>query len=169
VTDVGSLNPLLDEFRKIEGDTWPIETASIDLLYADAVLEHLKEPDAFFAECSRVVKPGGYICFITPNKWAYYALIAALIPNRLHAKVISMVQPFRAERDIFPTYYRANTVRELKRLLKDHQFAGCAYRHINEPSYLMFSPWAFSFGVFMHRWLPQFLWTLIFMFGRRLP
>jgi len=169
VTDAGRQNELIDEFRLIDGDRWPVETASIDLLVAEAVLEHLIDPDVFFAECSRVVKPGGFVCFRTPNKWAYYAIIAAIIPNRLHATVLSKVQPGRLEHDVFPTYYRANTINTLKRLLKNHHFTGCVYRHIAEPSYLQFSQFVYGVGVYMHRWLPQVFWSTLFVFARRLP
>ena len=168
VSDAGRENVFIDEFRKIEGDVWPVETASIDLLVADAVLEHLADPDRFFAECARVVKPGGYVCFRTPNKFAYYALAAAIIPNSLHGKVISKVQPGRQEHDVFPTHYRANTIRTLKRLLKNHRFEGCVFRHISEPSYFLFSNWVYAIGVFVHRWLPSVFWTALFVFGRRL-
>jgi 2-polyprenyl-3-methyl-5-hydroxy-6-metoxy-1,4-benzoquinol methylase len=167
VTEAGRQNVLIDEFRLIEGGRWPVDSASIDLLMADAVLEHLTDPDAFFAECSRVVKPGGYVCFRTPNKWAYYALIASLIPNRLHAKVLDKVQPGRKEEDVFPTYYRANTIHSLNRLLAAHHFKGCVYRHIAEPSYFMFSQLAYGMGVYLHRWLPQLFWFTLFVFARR--
>ena len=49
VSPAGQQNTLIDEFRQITGDTWPVETASIDLLMSDAVLEHVEYPDRFFA------------------------------------------------------------------------------------------------------------------------
>ena len=61
VDPAGADNPFMDEFHLIDSDRWPVDDASIDLLYADYVLEHLEHPDQFFAECSRVTKPGGYI------------------------------------------------------------------------------------------------------------
>jgi SAM-dependent methyltransferase len=168
VSDAGRQNPLIDEFRRIEGDRWPVDTGSIDLLVSDAVLEHLPRPDEFFAECRRVVKPGGFACFRTPNRWGYPYIAAAIIPNRFHAKVLGFVQPGRKEKDVFPTVYRANTIRALRRLLKTHQFEGCVYRHIAEPSYLGFSRWTFAIGVYLHRWLPSILWPGLYVFARRL-
>lgn len=167
VSDAGKQNPLIDEFRKIEGDRWPIESASIDLLVSDAVLEHVLAPQAFFAECNRVVKPGGLLCIRTPNKWSYASVVAAIVPNRLHAKVISIVQPGREAKDVFPTYYRANTIRAIRRLLKDHQFEGVVYPHIAEPAHLSFSRWSYGLGVCMHRWLPPLFWQVLFVFARR--
>jgi SAM-dependent methyltransferase len=168
VSPAGQENTMIDEFRRIEGDRWPVESASIDLLVSDAVLEHVQQPDMFFAECSRVVKPGGYLCLRTSNRWSYVSMIASVVPNRWHAKVVSMVQPGRKSLDVFPTYYRANTIGAVRRLLRAHHFTGCVYRHIAEPSYLGFSRWAYALGVHVHRWLPSLFWPVLFVFARRL-
>lgn len=169
VDPVGRENTLIDEFRQIEGDRWPVEDASIDLLVSDAVLEHVRNPDNYFAECRRVVKPGGFICIRTPNRWSYVSLIASIVPNRFHGGIVEKVQPGgRKSRDVFPTYYRANTLRSLRRLLARHHFDGCVYRHISEPNHLRFSRASFALGVFMHRWLPGPMWAMIFLFAKRL-
>jgi SAM-dependent methyltransferase len=167
VDPAGYENPLIDEFRRIEGDRWPVDTSSIDILVSDAVLEHLREPEAFFSECRRVVKPGGYICFRTPNRWNYVPIAASLIPNRLHSKVVSVVQPGRKELDVFPTYYHANTGRRLRGLLKQFDFEGCVYPHIAEPNYFAFSRWAYFFGIWMHRLLPPLFWPVLFVFAKK--
>lgn len=168
VSPAGRDNPLIDEFRQIESDAWPVQTASVDLLVSDAVLEHVEKPDVFFAECNRVLKPGGFLCLRTPNRWSYVSMIAAVVPNDWHAKVISWVQPGRQALDVFPTYYRANTKRAVQRLLRNHQFSGCVYRHIAEPSYFGFSRPVYAVAVYVHRWLPSMLWPLLFVFAQRL-
>jgi 2-polyprenyl-3-methyl-5-hydroxy-6-metoxy-1,4-benzoquinol methylase len=168
VDPAGHQNPLIDEFRPIEGQRWPIESTSIDLLISDAVLEHVENPDIFFAECERVVRPGGYVCFRTPNRWSYVAIGASIIPNRFHAKVVGRLQPGRQAKDVFPTFYRANTIRSLRRLMKKHSFEGCVYRHIAEPNFLRFSHWSYALGVYLHRWLPAVFWPALFVFARRL-
>jgi 2-polyprenyl-3-methyl-5-hydroxy-6-metoxy-1,4-benzoquinol methylase len=168
VDEAGRQNTLIDEFRPIKGSAWPVETASIDLLVSDAVLEHVPDPEVFFAECSRVVKAGGYLCLRTPNRWSYAALASRIVPNRLHASVLRIAQPGREARDIFPTFYRANTIRSVRRLLKKHHFDGCVYRHIAEPNYLGFSRWSYAFGVYLHRWLPALFWPVLFVFARRI-
>jgi SAM-dependent methyltransferase len=163
----GATNPLLDEFRLIEGDRWPIDDASIDLLYADYVLEHVEHPEQFFAECGRVLKPGGLACFRTPNRWGYVSIAARLIPNRYHARVTCYVQSGRREEDVFPTYFRANSKFAVRALLRDHGFDGCVLRHEGEPSYLAFSRWAYAVGVRIHRWLPGPLQSTLLVFARR--
>ena len=168
VSLAGHENPLIDEFRPIQGDRWPVDTSSVDLLVSDAVLEHVEQPNVYFSECRRVLKPGGFLCLRTPNRWSYVSLAASLVPNRWHAKVVSWVQPGREALDVFPTYYRANTHRAVRRLLVAHGFAGCVYPHITEPSYFGFSRPLYAVGVLVHRWLPSLFWPTLFVFARRL-
>lgn len=168
VSPAGHENTLIDEFRQITGDTWPVETASIDLLMSDAVLEHIEKPDQYFAECNRVLKPGGFLCLRTPNRWSYVSIIASLVPNKFHANVVGYVQKGREAHDVFPTYYRANTKRAIRRLLREHGFSGYVYPHIAEPSYLGFSRPLYALGVVAHRWLPPLFWPVYYVFARRL-
>ena len=60
IDPAGKTNPAIDEFRQLDGNEWPIESESVDLVICDSVLEHLEEPAAFFAEAHRVLKPGGH-------------------------------------------------------------------------------------------------------------
>jgi SAM-dependent methyltransferase len=168
VDAAGRENSFIDEFRPIENNTWPIDTASIDLLVSDAVVEHIEQPDQFFAECGRVLKPGGFLCIRTPNRWSYVAIGASIVPNQFHAKVVGKLQPGRKSKDVFPTYYRANTITAMRRQLKKHGFHGYVYRHIAEPNYLRFSRWSYAMGVCLHRWLPAQFWPVLFVFAKRL-
>jgi SAM-dependent methyltransferase len=44
---------------------------SFDVIFMDNVIEHLPEPPAVFAECHRVLRPGGRLILMTPNIDAY--------------------------------------------------------------------------------------------------
>ncbi|NLJ29706.1 MAG: class I SAM-dependent methyltransferase [Deltaproteobacteria bacterium] len=150
-------NPFLDEFHLIQGDAWPINDNSIDLIICDNVLEHIDDPDKFFAEIGRVLKNGGFLCIRTPNRWSYIALGATLIPNRYHSSVTSIVQDGRKEEDVFPTVYKCNSVAKLKRIMKKSGFECVVYGYEAEPSYLSFSKVAYLFGVLHQRFAPRFL------------
>ncbi len=45
-----------------------VEDASLDLLVAKEVIEHLKDYRPFLAECARVLRPGGHLYLTTPNR-----------------------------------------------------------------------------------------------------
>jgi ubiquinone/menaquinone biosynthesis C-methylase UbiE len=169
VDTAGEKNPCLDEFRRIDPDdpgAWPVADSSIDLLVCDFVMEHVPDPDRFFAEAARVLVDGGCFCMRTPNSRSYVALVSRLVPNRSHAKVLGHVQDGRKEEDVFPTYYRCNTPRRIRAMLAKHGFSGVVYCGDAEPSYLSFSKWAYALGVFYQRHAPRFLGTGILTFAR---
>jgi len=159
-------NPFLDEFHLIQGYKWPIDNNSIDLIVCDNVLEHIEDPERLFSEIARVLKNGGFLCIRTANRWSYIALGSTLIPNKYHSSVISVVQNGRKEEDVFPTVYKCNSVRRLKRIMKNTGFECVVYGYEAEPTYLAFSQLAYFFGVLHQRFAPRFLKPVIFAFGR---
>ena len=82
---------------------WP--DATIDIVIADSVLEHLAEPVKVFAEISRVLKPGGMLHFETPNRSHYVPLIARLTTHAF-PKFYNKLRG-RDSYDTFATYFRA--------------------------------------------------------------
>ena len=110
-------NPRLDEGRIIGPDgRIPVDDASVDLVVSDWTFEHVEDAERAAAELGRILKPGGWICSVTPNKWGFIALGARLVPNRLHVRALRKLQPGKREVDTFPTHYRMNTRRDLERL-----------------------------------------------------
>jgi SAM-dependent methyltransferase len=107
-------NPLLDEGRIANVERIPYEDDRFDVVFSDNVLEHLYEPEEAFREVARVLKPGGVFLFKTPNKWHYMPTIAQLTPHGFHQAVNRWRG--RAEIDIFPTHYRANTCADVAHL-----------------------------------------------------
>lgn len=159
-------NPFLDEFHLIQGESWPVESNSIDLIICDNVLEHIENPERFFMETHRVLRNGGFLCIRTPNRWSYVGLAATLIPNKLHSRVTSVVQDGREEEDVFPTVYKCNSTGKLKNIMEKSGFDCIAYGYEAEPSYLSFSKIAYFFGVLHQRFAPGFLKPAIFAFGK---
>jgi len=162
-------NPFLDEFRLTEGRDWPFEGESVDVCICDSVLEHIADPDAFFAECRRVLRPGGYLCIRTPNVLSYVGLASKIIPNRFHALVAAKVQGARKQEDVFPTRYACNTKWKLRRLLRKYGFDACVFGYEAEPSYLSFCRFLYAVGVIHQRFAPDALKVGIFAFGRKVP
>jgi SAM-dependent methyltransferase len=167
VTQAGEDNPFLDEFRPITGEIWPLETACADVLVSDNVLEHVADPAAFFAECWRVLKPGGWVCLRTPNVFSYFGLISRLVPNRRHVQVLRLAKDQVREEDTFPTYYRCNTLWGLRRTLQRQGFAPIVTGYDSEPTYLAFSGLTYFFGVLHQRFAPGFMKVGLHGFGKK--
>ena len=82
-----------------------------------------------------MLKPGGWICAWTPNRYGPVAIGARVIPERFHAKSLARLLPDRDERDTFPTVYRLNTMLALRRHFPPARFRHCSYAVTGEPRY----------------------------------
>ena len=56
-----------------EGDCWPIDKASIDVILCTETLEHVPDPSVFLAEAARCLRPGGWLLLTVPfaARWHY--------------------------------------------------------------------------------------------------
>lgn len=167
VDESGAQNPFIDEFRLIKDDRWPVENESIDLAISDSVLEHVENPDLFFSECERVIKPGGFLCIRTGNLLGYVCLLANFIPNKLHNTILAKLMTNRKETDTFPTLYRCNTVRALRKMVHKYNFDSCVYGHEPEPGYMSFSLISYILGVLYGKLAPGMLKVTIFAFAKK--
>lgn len=138
VDPVASENPLIDEFRLIDGGRWPLEDDSVDLALCDWVLEHIADPAEFVGELHRVLRPGGAFVARTVSKASVLSKTARLVPNSHHSRVLSRLQPKREEQDVFPTVYRMNTPRDLAAVF-DPDFEWAASFHPGLSEYA--KPW----------------------------
>jgi SAM-dependent methyltransferase len=167
VDPVGQNNPYMDEFRQIEGNTWPLEDNSIDLCYSSHVVEHLSDPDAFFSEARRVLKNGGYLCIRTTNIWNYMGVISSLVPNKFHSKLLAKAQDGRKSEDVFPTVYRCNTIPKMQHTLEKHGFAHhVVYGLESEPRYLSFAKLAYFVGFIHQKFAPRLLRQSLVVFAQ---
>jgi SAM-dependent methyltransferase len=163
-------NPFVDEYRSIEGDRWPVEDGVVDLCLSDNVLEHVPCPDRFFAECRRTIKPGGYLCLRTPNALNYISIASKIIPDRFQLAVLKKVSHTqREEEDIYPTVFRCNTKRRLRRMLDKHGFEHCVFGFEAEPYHLSLCRLTYWLGVMHQRLVPDFLKSTLFAFARKRP
>jgi SAM-dependent methyltransferase len=138
-------NPMLDEGRIADAARIPYGDGLFDIVLSDNVLEHLATPLEVLREVTRVLRPGGVFLFKTPNKWHYMPTIARITPHSFH-RLVNRLRG-RAERDTFPTRYRANTSGSLTRLAGQ---AGLKVERLQRiegrPEYLRMSAFAYPFG-----------------------
>jgi ubiquinone/menaquinone biosynthesis C-methylase UbiE len=98
-----------------DGERLPFGDAAFDLVTANMVLEHVRQPASLFDEVARVLTPGGHFLVHTPNARGYTTMLTRLIPRRLRAPLAYLLQG-RLPDDVYPTYYRANRPSALRRL-----------------------------------------------------
>src|SRR5439155_21463693 len=121
-----------------------------DLAFAIYVLEHLPEPAKLVKELRRVLRPGGIVLALTPNRYHYVSLISALTPVGFHKWFNK--QRGRDEEDTFPTYYRLNSPRDIRRHFEPAGFTmlECSMIEV-QPNYLSFSVPTFLLGAAYER------------------
>lgn len=167
VDPVVMTNPYLDAAVVIVPDEkLPFPDASFDIIVSRYVFEHLPDPAGSVAEMLRVLKPGGWICATTPNRFGYVALAASLIPNRLHVAYLKKIQPERKAEDVFPTVYGLNSLRALRRHFGPHGELH-VFRHSSEPAYHFNSRFLFGALKLFHKILPDVFQTALFIYFRK--
>lgn len=160
-------NPFLDAAEVIQpGGALPYPDARFDLIVARWVFEHVDDPQVTAHELLRVLKPGGLIAAITPNKFGYIALAARSIPNKLHTRTLAAVQPGRKPQDVFPTRYRMNTRSALRKAFGDNVdlFVTC---NSSEPAYHFGSPIIYRIGRLLDKHLPAVVQPMLFVYIRK--
>jgi SAM-dependent methyltransferase len=148
------------------GERLPFDDESFDLIVSDFVFEHLEQPEQLSKELQRVLRPGGWLFARTPNKYGYVAIVASLVPNRLHTAVLKYIQPDRKDLDVFPTYYRINTLGHMKKYF-DVCDVSIHSEHW-EPQYFFGFKWLYNVNRFIHALIPNALgMTSIFIAKKR--
>jgi SAM-dependent methyltransferase len=86
----------------------PFQDGTFSLIFSRSVFEHLTSPDEVLEEFYRVLRPNGVVVILTPNRFDYSSLVAAITPQWFHEWFVRKVYD-SASYDTFPTVYRANT------------------------------------------------------------
>jgi SAM-dependent methyltransferase len=161
-------NPNLDEAKVLRPDQpLPLPDASIELIVANWVFEHLEQPEVVARELTRVIKPGGWICARTPNRWSYAALGARLMPKALHNRLLGRLQPQRKTVDVFPTVYRLNTQRAIRQHFPSSLWKNCVYVYNPEPAYFVESAVSWWVMLSIFKVMPEFFGTTLMVFLQR--
>ena len=100
-------------------DELPFPGAAFNLITCNMVVEHLSNPARSFAEIVRVLSPGGTLIVHTPNLLNYMIFanhtMGRIVPWKLRLRLIESAER-RSGKDVFPTYYRANTFSSISRI-----------------------------------------------------
>jgi SAM-dependent methyltransferase len=160
-------NPFLDHAEVIVPNApLPYPNDQFDIVIARWVLEHVENPDHVGRELLRVVKPGGLIAAITPNKYGYFAVGARIVPNRMHVRALKSIQPERKAKDVFGTRYRMNTAAALRRAFGADAEINVTYLSA-EPMYHFGRPVVFRFIRWMNKHLPEALQPTLLVYIRK--
>lgn len=132
-----------------------------DLATLRMVAEHMENPAQTIDALARLITPGGHVVVFTPNKWTIAALVATVVPNKVHAPFARLLWPQRKDEDVFPTHYQMNTRRQLRRLFEEGGFAEVGFAHLDDCSIFQRFQSTYFLGLV--------LWKVLRTLGRRYP
>ena len=123
-------SPSADAYSVCSLEGLPFCDASFDLILCYVVLEHLRQPAAVLGEFWRVLRPDGTLIIKTPAAHAPTSLITRLLPFAAHSRLKSLIGV--SEDDVYPTYFRCNTIRRLRRSLAHAGFSDNTFFQIDQ-------------------------------------
>jgi SAM-dependent methyltransferase len=161
-------NPAIDEAHVVApNEQWPIAAESVDLILSDHTFEHIDDPRKVVAEFDRVLKPGGWVCARTPNKWGYIGLGARVVPNSKHMSLLKKLQPQRNHIDVFPTRYRLNTQKAIHRYFPAPSWNAILYTWNAQPAYFSNSALAWNLMHLLFRMTPRKFGATLMLFAQK--
>lgn len=131
----------------------PFQNNTFDLVFSEYVLEHLSDPGLVFSEVARVLRDGGRFVSLAPNFWSYKSLAAYVTPHGFHEVAVKTLRrdTKRETKDVYPTVFKANSGRALRRLAHDCGFELETLEFVdNGPTWFQRLPGVFEMGRAYH-------------------
>ena len=161
-------NRAVDETVQTQpGEPLPFKDGEFDLMVSDYTFEHIADPVSVAGEFHRILKPGGWICARTPNKYCYVSIITRLVKNSLHSRILKYAQPERKDEDVFPTTFKLNTRRSVAKYFTSDKFENYSYMYEAEPVYHFNNRFVYWMFYMANRLTPRVMKTNLYIFLRK--
>lgn len=110
-----SKNKEVDEIIVADvSQTLPFGENTIDMIVSRYVLEHLDNLEKFIGNSKSVLKEGGYSIHLFAGKFAPFATLNRLLPNKLSRRVLQLFLPPSHDKHGFKTYYNCDYTKALE-------------------------------------------------------
>lgn len=166
------LNSSVHERHHTSLESFAQETQEeFDILFCTMVLEHINDPDAFFAACRQLLKPGGMLFAVTPNIWHYFGLVTKITSMlKINEWLLDRLIGKQAKEEYhFPTLYKINSLGAIQRTLIHAGFHNIEFYcfdnwigyHYVLPKQLHWFPKLYSRLVYRFNW-PHLMGVIMF-------
>lgn len=156
-------NSSVDEKIIADLEHVPVPDHSVDVITAEFVLEHLERPLAVFQEWRRLLKPGGVVIALTPNRNNPIMFLSRLTPTWFHQLLKRRL--LKKPEHVHHAYYRANTVAQLQRLCSASGLKLKTVVRSGNPEYLALYRWLAVPAILLERLmsLPGLRWLQMYI------
>jgi SAM-dependent methyltransferase len=129
----------------------PFKAGAFDFIVSQWLLEHLPSPQFFFKEACRCLRKGGSFAVVSNSLLCPLMLFNAVMPGKLRDGIKRKLLPKEVEEDTFPTFYRANTQRRLRRLVRSTELKEKFFIYASDLSFFIFNRILFAFWLVVDR------------------
>jgi len=91
-----------------------------DLVICQATLEHIRDNRRAMAAIARILKPNGNAAIFAPSRYAVYARVRTLLPDKVTRRILDFVYPSDRGSHGFRAYYDKCSISELISLGRDN-------------------------------------------------
>lgn len=155
-------NKTSDEQILISKNILKLPKNSIDLVIADYVLEHIEHPKKFYLQINSCLKKGGWLCARTPHKYSYVSIGSSFLNKMKLEMLIKYIQPNRKKEDIFPTFYKLNTLQDINGYF--NKWINKTFIFKSDPGYFFGNKYIYYLQKGFHTVFPAFFSGNIFLF-----
>jgi len=148
-------NKFIKHLQVADAENLPFENNLFDVVTMAWVVEHLENPDKVLKEINRVLKPGGQVCFLTPNKLNYNVWIIRAIPHSFH-DFLTRTLYGRQENDTFKVQYKMNSPKSVDQYMHKYGFQKEKLILNGDPSYISFNSILFKIACLIESILDKF-------------
>jgi SAM-dependent methyltransferase len=99
-----------------------LPSASVDLVVSRSVIEHIPNVAQFHREAMRILKPGGKFIHVHPSRFAPFAILNSLLPNKLTKRLLAFLMPESLGIQGFPVVYDHCYPSAMRKLLTQSGF-----------------------------------------------
>ncbi|MFH1236578.1 MAG: class I SAM-dependent methyltransferase [Parcubacteria group bacterium] len=116
----------------------PLSLGTFDVITAQWVFEHLRDPKADLKRLSELCRPGGFIIFTTTNVRSPLMWLSKIVPTSIKKNLRKKLLGIE-EKDTYPTVYRVNTPHTINEYMLDAGFVKVEVRTVGALAYFSFN------------------------------
>jgi SAM-dependent methyltransferase len=140
-------NPAVDLRVHAEASRLPFADGTFDVVLNQWFAEHVAQPAAVYSELARVLRPSGVLITVTNSVYNPMMVFSNLLSPTFRHRLRSLIFPAEVVPDAFPSYYRFNSRRAVRRVLSEIGLQETFFAYSGDISMFLYSPALLALGM----------------------